>query len=73
LRTRNGVTDQNVPVTRKDGPERYPLAPDDRRYFSVNTSNAPGESSVGITFYTSRTGTNAITVWSPPVIVPAKE
>lgn len=73
LKTRNGVADQNVPVPRKEGLERYPLAPDDRRYFTVNTANAPGESSVGITFYTSRTGTNSFSVWSAPVIVPAKE
>jgi hypothetical protein len=73
LKTRNGVADQNVPPARKDARERYPLAPGDRRYFSVNTANAAGESSVGITFYASRTGTNAINVWSAPVIIPAKE
>ena len=52
--------------------ERVPISPGDIRYFTVSAGKATGAISIGITFYTSRTGTNAIPIWSSPVTLSSK-
>jgi hypothetical protein len=69
-----GISDQNISEAGKRGVglNRFPLSPGETRYFEVNTGDATGPISVGVTFYPSFTGTNETVVLSSPVVVPAK-
>ncbi|HWN96192.1 MAG TPA: hypothetical protein VNT99_14245 [Methylomirabilota bacterium] len=75
LKTGNSVaSQQKAPLVSRDTrePERFPLPPGDIRYFHIETGRAAGPISVGITFYTSRTGTNAIPIGSSPAMLSSK-
>lgn len=64
---------QNVPVPGPDGmPERFPLLPGESSYFEIAVPPTGEPASVGVTFYPSRSATNGMTMWSPPVAVPPK-
>jgi hypothetical protein len=70
----NFITDQNAPIATKgaSGRERYPLAPGETRYFTVNAANAPQPLSIGLGFFTSFTGTNTFVIWSGPATFTVK-
>ena len=69
----SAIEQRNPPLLSKDSPvpERFPLAPGEIRYFNVSASNAQPVS-IGVHFYTSRTGTNGFVIWSEPVTVQGK-
>jgi hypothetical protein len=64
---------QNVPVPGLDGAaERFPLPPGESCYFEIAAPVTGAPASVGVTFYPSRSATNGMTMWSPPVALPPK-
>ena len=64
---------QNTPVAGPDGvPERFPLSPGGSCYFEIAAPQTGEPASVGVTFYKSRSATDGMLMWSPPVTLPAK-